>query len=105
MAKNYAWSNCSPGMVGSGRAAVAEICDISRANVADGAKNETLLGLSSLGDFGKYESNQERDLHGWVKGVHAMTLEPFEVPMLLNVSHSNLWTKFCGSTSINNSNW
>ena len=51
-------------MVGSGRAAVAEICDISRANVADGAKNQALLGLSSLGDFGKHESNQERDSLG-----------------------------------------
>ena len=27
----------------------------------------------------------------WVKGLHAMTLEPFEVPMLLNVSYSNVW--------------
>jgi hypothetical protein len=92
-------------MVGSGRAAVAEVCDISRANVADGAKHETLLGLSSLGGFGKYESNQERDLHRWVKGLHAMTLEPFEVTMLLNVSCSKFWTKCCGSTSINISNW
>ena len=85
------WFNLSPGMGGSGRAAVAEICDISRANVADGAKNQALLGLSSLGDFGKHESNQERDSHRWVKGLHAMTLEPFEVPMLLNVSYSNVW--------------
>ena len=64
-------------MIGCGRAGVAEICDISRANVH---------GLSSLGGHGKHQQNQERDLHRWVKGLHSMTLEPFQVPMLLNAS-------------------
>lgn len=77
-------------MVGSGRAGVAEICDISRANIADGATNEALLGLCSLGASGQHESNQERDLHRWLKGVHSMTLEPFDVPMVLNVT----WTRW-----------
>lgn len=73
-------------MLGTGRAGVAEICDISRANVADGVRSEAVVGLSSLGGRGKFESNQERDLHRWVKNLHSMTLEPFEVTMFLNVS-------------------
>lgn len=73
-------------MVGCGRAAVAEVCDISRANLADGHVSEAILGLSSLGGFGAHASNQERDLHRWLKGLHSMTLEPFEVPLVLNVS-------------------
>jgi len=72
-------------MVGAGRASISEVCDISRANVADGVKSEALIGLTSLGSFGKYENNQERDLHRWMKGSFAMTLEPLEIPMDLNV--------------------
>lgn len=72
-------------MVGCGRASVAEVCEISRANVADGASSAALHGLKSLGGEGRHESNQERDLHRWVKGLHSMQLEPFHVEMLLNV--------------------
>lgn len=43
-------------MIGSGRASVAEICDISRANVADGSTAEALAGLMSLGGNGKHQS-------------------------------------------------
>lgn len=73
-----------PGMVGSGRASVAEVCEISRANIADGSTSQTLLGLKSLGGDGKHESNQERDLHRWVKGLHSMRLEPFFIDLVLN---------------------
>ena len=73
-------------MIGCGRAGVAEICDISRANVADGLCVPAVHGLSSLGGHGKHQQNQERDLHRWVKGLHSMTLEPIQVPMLLNAS-------------------
>lgn len=72
-------------MVGCGRAGVAEICDISRANLSDGATAEALHGLSSLGTGGKHASNQERDLHRWMKGSYSMTLETIEISMLLNV--------------------
>lgn len=73
-------------MVGSGRATIAEVCDMSRANVADGLYSKALQGLSSLGGSGKHDQNQERDLHRWVKGMHGMTLEPFEITMELNAS-------------------
>ena len=80
-------------MVGCGRAGVAEICDISRANVSDGATAEALHGLSSLGTGGKHESNQERDLHRWMKGSYSMTLETIEISMLLNVPWPMLLNK------------
>lgn len=81
----FIWS-LIPGMVGSGRASVAEICDMSRANVEDGLRSKTVYGLKSLGGSGKHEQNQERDLHRWVKGLHGMTLEPYGVTMDLNVA-------------------
>ena len=44
-------------MIGSGRASVAEICEISRANLADGMQNEALEVLASLGAGGDHPSN------------------------------------------------
>jgi len=73
-------------MIGCGRASVSEICDISRANIDDGADIAAVRGLGSLGTFGRHQQNQERDLHRWVKGLHSMRLEPFSVSIPLNVS-------------------
>ena len=73
-------------MIGSGRASVAEICDISRANVADGSTAEALAGLMSLGGNGKHQSNQERDLHRWLHQLHGCKLEAYKVPFLLKAS-------------------
>ncbi|CAK9059150.1 Uncharacterized protein SCF082_LOCUS31390 [Durusdinium trenchii] len=72
-------------MIGSGRSSVAEVCDISRANVADGATSEALAALKSLGASGKHSNNQERDLHRWLGGLHGCRLEAFKVPFLLCV--------------------
>ena len=76
----------SSGMVGAGRSSIAEVCDISRANCADGSMSEALQALGSLGTGGKHESNQERDFHTWIKGIYDTNLEPFKVPILLNAS-------------------
>lgn len=61
-------------MVGSGRASVAEICGMSRANVEDGLRSKSVCALKSLGGSGKHEQNQERDLHRWVKGLRVISL-------------------------------
>ena len=73
-------------MIGTGRAAVSEVAEISRANIHDGVAHEAIRGLGSLGGFGKHKSNEERDLHRWVQGLHNMSLTPFEVSMTLNVT-------------------
>ena len=84
-------------MIGSGRASIAEICEISRANVADGSKAEAIHSLKSLGSGGRHQSNQERDLHRWLEGLHSMRLKPFTVELLLNVSwdkpYFQVWLK------------
>ena len=73
-------------MVGTGRSSVADICDISRANCADGVTSTALHYLKSMGAGGTHLSNQERDLHTWLKGLHGTRLEPFRIPISLNVS-------------------
>lgn len=68
-------------MLGSGRAHVAEICDLARSNLQDGLPSE----LASLGANGAHSSNQERDLHRWLVGIFGMKLTTYNVPIKLTV--------------------
>ena len=46
---------------------------ISRANVADGVQSGSFTQLEVTGyRRGKHQSNQERDLHRWLEGLHSM---------------------------------
>ena len=76
-------------MVGCGRANIAEVADMARANIADNIPGEALRCFASLGAGGARSSNQERDLHRWVKSLYGRGLEPYCVPMELNVSYPN----------------
>ena len=75
-------------MIGNGRASIAQICDISRANIADGLGAPAIQAIASLGAGGVHPANQERDLHTWVKSF--VSLEPFAVNMTLNAASSKL---------------
>lgn len=74
------------GMLGCGRANVAEICDLARANVADGLPSQALKAFSSLGAGGRYSANQERDLHNWLHSLYGVDLTTYKVTMNLTVS-------------------
>ena len=76
------------GMIGSGRAHVSEVCDLARANLADGIPSEALEAFASLGAGGRYCSNQERDLHKWLHSLFGLKLTTYKVKMFLNVSKS-----------------
>ena len=78
------------GMLGTGRAHVSEICELARSNVQDGLPSESLVAFSSLGANGAYTSNQERDLHRWLRGLFGMELTTYKVPMKLTVAYLNL---------------
>ena len=73
-------------MVGSGRAHVAEVADMARANIRDNVPSEALRCFASLGGEGNHASNTERDLHRWVKSLYGCNLEPYFVPLELNAS-------------------
>ena len=72
-------------MVGNGRAHIAEVADMARANVADGVPCEALHCFASLGGGGLHASNTERDLHRWVGSLFGCGLQPYFTPMQLNV--------------------
>ena len=79
-------SRISQGMLGTGRANVSEICDLARANVKDGLPSAALQAFSSLGSCGKHTSNQERDLHRWLRSLWGVKLSIFKVSMHLTVA-------------------
>lgn len=72
-------------MVGSGKASLASIAEISRANVADMGSMvpEPVRALASLGSWGSHTQNQERDLHKWLKGLHQLNLQTYDVDIQL----------------------
>lgn len=70
-------------MIGSGRASIAEVCDLARANVQDGLPSAALEAFSSLGSGGIYEANQERDMHRWLNQLYGVQLTTYKVTMHL----------------------
>lgn len=73
-------------MLGSGRASVAEICDLARANIKDGLPSEALQSFSSLGTNGVHTSNQERDLHRWLHSLYGFKLTTYDVEFHLTAA-------------------
>lgn len=82
------------GMLGSGRAHIAEVCDLARANVKDGVPSAALEAFASLGCHGRHAANQERDLHRWLTRIYGMNLSTYRVTMDLTVSRYRL-CNFC----------
>ena len=72
-------------MIGTGRAAVAEVCDLARANISDGLPSQALAAFATLGSGGMHAANQERDLHRWMHSLFGMDLTTYKVRMSLNV--------------------
>lgn len=88
-------------MVGSGRVSVATAAELSRANFADSGGTtpvavQALASLGPLGAGGDHPQNQERDLHRWVKGLHSLDLETYDVEMELQVTGFNLFSSVSG---------
>lgn len=73
-------------MVGSGRAHAAQITDLARANMEDKFDSQACGAIASLGGFGKFPGNEERDLHRWLHELNGVQLRPYEVTMELNAS-------------------
>lgn len=71
-------------MIGSGRASIAEICDIARANLSDGIQDKAVEILASLGANGAHPANQERDLFAWLDTF--VRLRAWASEMTLNVA-------------------
>ena len=74
------------GLVGRGRIDVACATDVARAVLKDGAQNETIDKLASLGAWGESQSNSERDLHRWLRSAFGLNLQPYTAYVNLKVN-------------------
>ena len=71
-------------MLGSGEATVSQLAKLARALVLD-VPHEAMIAFASLGADGRYQSNQERDLHRWMRNLWGFNLEPYPMWMELSV--------------------
>ena len=62
---------------------VADLCDLSRADVKDQGAGLQAQALASLGSYGKWANNQERDLHRLVRGLYNLKVEPYKLKLRL----------------------
>lgn len=67
-------------MVGSGRASVSAVADLSRAFVKDMGDTapEAAQAFASLGGWGSSAQNQERDLQRWVHQLYGLDIQTFD---------------------------
>ena len=73
-------------MIGSGKSHVQSIASIAQAQCMDGPQPEAITAFASLGSFGAKASNQERDLHRWLRNLYNIDLEVYYVEMNLQVT-------------------
>ena len=66
-------------MVGSGRASISAVADLSRACLSDmgAAVPEAVKAFASLGAWGTHSQNQERDLSRWVHQLYGFTIQTY----------------------------
>ncbi len=72
-------------MIGSGKANVRTVVSIAQAQCLDAEPTPAVKAFASLGGFGKHSSKEERDLHRWLKNLHGIELETYNVRMRLIV--------------------
>lgn len=70
-------------MIGRGRFHVSSACSLAQSMKSDGFEKAPITALAGLGCGGKYEANQERDLHRWLRGL--VELEPYTIRLVLQV--------------------
>ena len=73
-------------MIGSGKAHVHTVVSIAQAQCKDGPATRAVTAFASLGTFGSNPSNEERDLHRWLRRVYNIELEVYSVKMVLQVA-------------------
>ena len=72
-------------MIGKGSAHVRTVVSIAQAQALDSEPPAAIAAFASLGSFGRCNSNEERDLHRWLKNLYNVSLEVYYTPFELQV--------------------
>ena len=76
---------CFLGLIGSGRTNVSTVASIAQAQHRDCQPVDTVAAFASFGSFGTCASNQERDMHRWLRNLHGTNLDMYYTPFELEV--------------------
>jgi len=72
-------------MIGSGKSNIRTVVSIAQSQVEDGPVPAAIEAFASLGAWGAHASNEERDLHAWLKDLHGITLEVYYTTLNIQV--------------------
>ena len=64
---------------------MSTVASIAQAQSKDSQPVDAIAGFASLGSFGAHGSNQERDMHRWLKNLHGSCLELYYTAFELEV--------------------
>ena len=81
-------------MVGRGGSNVSSAAQIARAVKADGMFLPAIEAIASCGNYGSSSSNEERDLHRFLRGSRGLKLEPYEITVELQAPSCALCVLF-----------
>lgn len=77
------------GLIGSGQVHVRTVAGLAQAAAHDGEPSVAVRMFASLGAFGACPSNEERDLHRWLKDLYGISLEVYYFPLRLHVPQNS----------------
>ena len=77
------------GLIGNGQAHVHTVVGLAQAALLDGEAVPAVRRFASLGAFGKCPSNEERDLHRWLKDFYGVSLEVSYIPLTVHAPQPN----------------
>jgi len=82
------------GMIGSGKSDIRTVVSIAQSQVEDGPVPPAIEAFASLGAWGAHSSNEERDLHSWLKDLHGITLEVYYTTLKIQAKVSKTLSCF-----------
>lgn len=80
------WSfQCFLGLIGCGKTHISTVAALAQAQNKDSRPVPAVAAFASLGSYGAHASNQERDLHRWLRNLHGSTMELYYTDFKLEV--------------------
>ena len=72
--------------IGRGDASIYAAARLARKMQKDKFSAPAIDAIASLGANGKWDSNSERDLHRWLRGMYNVCLEPYTITLKLTAT-------------------
>lgn len=82
------------GMIGSGKSDIRTVVSIAQSQVEDGPVPPAIEAFASSGAWGAHSSNEERDLHSWLKDLHGITQEVYYTTLKIQAKVSKTLSCF-----------